>query len=49
MAGIRPPAQAVERTFQITEQIGELYERNPTWARHEREVYGSLLIETPVV
>ena len=23
MAGIRPPAQAVERTFQITEQIGE--------------------------
>jgi hypothetical protein len=24
MAGIRPPAQAVERTFQITEQIGEV-------------------------
>ncbi|GJM45044.1 MAG: hypothetical protein DHS20C21_18860 [Gemmatimonadota bacterium] len=31
-------------TFFSPEQIAQLYEASPTWARYEREVYGDLLL-----
>ncbi|GJM45045.1 MAG: hypothetical protein DHS20C21_18870 [Gemmatimonadota bacterium] len=32
------------RTFFSPDQIVQLYENSPTWARYEREVYGDLLL-----
>ncbi|NNE44462.1 MAG: hypothetical protein HKN12_09650 [Gemmatimonadetes bacterium] len=34
-------------TYFTPDQVEELYERNPTWARIETEVYGSLIPEEP--